>query len=407
LKRVLIVAYYFPPAGGIGSQRASGFARHLPAFGWEPVVLAPAEPSYHRDPEPDDLAAHVVRTGSFEFSRAGKRVLRVGGDGTAPAPVQGVRGALQQGARRLLYQPDAQIGWYPPAVWAGRRALHDRRVDAIISTSFPITAHLVARHLHRATRVPWIAEFRDPWSLRLPADSAQRRRATALERRLVHEAARAVTVSPSWARLFSEHWGRPVDVLPNGHDLEQGWSPAAVSSGNMSVAGYLGTYYPDTQDLTGIWAALAHLEIKFRVHAIGVPDPAFRRQLEAVGLGDRLEVTGFVGPRGVRDELSRCSILLLAGPTKSDPLSDGVVAGKVWEYLATGLPIIYVGDTTCDVARVLEGQDGCALHAPVDVAGITQSLGRLNGHLFKRDSGSMSRRVRTGQLAQLLDAAVS
>jgi len=404
VKRVLIVAYYFPPAGGIGSLRVQGFARHLSEFGWEPVVLAPRNPAYHQDEEAARIDVEVVRTGSFELSRVGKRVLRTGGDETSAAEVQGLRQSLQRAARGVLYYPDAQIGWYPPAVRAGRRALRSRPFDAILSTSFPITAHIVARQLHRASDVPWVADFRDPWSLRLPEDTMQRRRAQRLECRLAGEAARAITVSPSWARLFAQHWGREVDVLPNGHDLGEGWRPA--SPGAELVAGYLGTYYPGTQDLTAVWAALAKLDEPLRVRAIGAPNAAFASQLDTAGLGDRLDVTGFVGPRTVLDELARCSVLLLAGPTESDPLSDGVVAGKVWEYLASGLPILYVGDQRSDIAAILRSESGCALHTVSDTEGIARSLRQLHGHTFERDSSATSRRARSRALAELLDAAI-
>jgi len=78
MRRVLIVAYYFPPLGGMGSIRVTGFATHLPAYGWEPVVLAPRTGAYHRDPELRFPEERVVRTRSFELSRAAKRVLQTG-----------------------------------------------------------------------------------------------------------------------------------------------------------------------------------------------------------------------------------------------------------------------------------------------------------------------------------------
>jgi hypothetical protein len=133
----------------------------------------------------------------------------------------------------------------------------------------------------------------------------------------------------------------------------------------------------------------------------------FAEQLAAAGLSDHLDSTGFVGARAVREELSRCSVLLLAGPTVSDPVSAGVVAGKVWEYLASGLPILYVGEARADVAAVLRDEPGCALHSPSDVAGITHSLRTLNGNTFDRDRSATSRRARTRRLAGLLDSILT
>jgi hypothetical protein len=163
MRRVLMIAYYFPPLGGAGSLRVTGFATHLPEYGWDTTVLAPRNGAYYLDPSlrfPED---RVIRSASVELSRTGKRLLRVGGNDLRPAGVEGWRSVLRNGARQLLYYPDAQIGWFPAAWRCGRKALRRTSFDAIFSSSPPVTAHLVARRLHRETSIPWVADFRDPW----------------------------------------------------------------------------------------------------------------------------------------------------------------------------------------------------------------------------------------------------
>src|SRR4051794_15968312 len=147
-RRVLMIAYYFPPLGGIGSLRASKFAQHLPEFGWEPTVIAPRLGTHYPDNEFSFPEERVIRTRSIELSRAGKRALRVEARSTGGDPLSGGRVLLRGAAHRFLYRPDAQIGWYPSALRAGRRALANGRFDAILSTSVPMTAHLIARRLH-------------------------------------------------------------------------------------------------------------------------------------------------------------------------------------------------------------------------------------------------------------------
>jgi glycosyltransferase involved in cell wall biosynthesis len=403
MKRVLIVAYYFPPAGGIGSLRLSAFARYLPEYGWEPIILAPRNPSYHHDPELRVDEQHVIRTGSIELSRAGKRVLRTGGDDTSAAHVSGFRRRLRDAARDVLYFPDGQIGWYPPAARAARLALGDMPPDAIFSSSFPVTAHLVARRIHRRTGAPWVAEFRDPWSQTLREGSVKRRRAAALERRLMSEATVAATVSPSWARMFEGAWRRPVEVLPNGHDATVDSNGRTAASSDELVVGYLGTYYPQLQDLNGVWKALATLSTPVRIRLIGAENATLREQLARAGLAERLEVTGFLSQQEATRELQGCSLLVLAGPTRSDALSRGHVVAKTWEYLASQLPILYVGDRSSDVAELLNAQPGCALHEPGDVPEITRSLEVLPHQRFERAVESHTRRARTAELARWLD----
>src|SRR4051794_9745081 len=240
MRRVLIVAYYFPPLGGIGSLRVSGLANHLPEYGWEPTVLAPRDGAYYRDPQISFPEHRVIRTPSIELSRTGKRVLRAGGSDVAAADVGGARAAVRRVAHAALYFPDAQVGWYVPALITARRALRERRFDAIFSSSFPITAHLVARRLHRWLSIPWIAEFRDPWSAMLSFQGRSATRAARLERALARESSRVAMTSPSWAELHSRLWGREVDVILNGH---AGSDRPSAPGDDGFVLGYLGTQY--------------------------------------------------------------------------------------------------------------------------------------------------------------------
>src|SRR4051812_26870198 len=126
MPRLLVVAYYFPPIGGIGSIRLARFGEHLPEFGWETTVLAPKETPHAGDPQLRYPETHVVRSRSLELSLL-KRVLPRG-----RASVDGDDGGALAAARtagRLLY-PDPQIGWFPGATLAGRRAVRRGSFDA-------------------------------------------------------------------------------------------------------------------------------------------------------------------------------------------------------------------------------------------------------------------------------------
>ncbi|HUR85623.1 MAG TPA: glycosyltransferase [Solirubrobacteraceae bacterium] len=398
-RRVLIVAYYFPPLGGVGSLRALGFARHLPEHGWETEVLAPRAGEYHRDSELRFAEERVVRTGSLELSRLGKRALRVPGSDGVPAPVAGVRGALRRAAHTAVYFPDAQVGWAPFALPAGRRALRERPADAIVSTSFPITAHVVARRLAREAGIPWVADFRDPWSAMMRG-GGRRRMAARLERSLARDASAVVMTSPSWAAHHARIWGRAVDVVPNGHD--DGAVRAADRPPGL-VAGYLGTYYPVTQaPLAAAWAALAREPGLAEVRVIGELHPAMRAELDEHGLMARVRVTGFLPQSDALAQLASCSLALLAGPADADGILAGQVAGKIWEYLATDLPVLYVGPTECDAARLLREQDGAHVVATGDAAGAAAAVRATAGGRHPRDTARFSRRARAAQLAGVL-----
>lgn len=404
-RRVLLIAYYFPPLGGIGSLRVTGHATYLPEFGWESVVLAPRTGAYHRDDAVRFPEDRVIRTGSLELSRVGKRVLGTGGDDVQPAEVRGLRRAMRSAARTGLYFPDAQVGWTPFAVRTGRRALRQQSVDAIFSSSFPITAHVIARRLARRAKLPWVAEFRDPWSEMLPP-GRNRDRAARLERRLARDATAIVMTSPSWAAHHAELWERPVDVVPNGHDLDTR-PPPKPSAG--FVLGYLGTYYPLTQSsLSGVWDAIERLDEQGgpRVTAIrfvGDPHATLIAELRERGLEHRVETTGFVPNSEAIEHMRSCSVALLAGPRDANGILRGHVAGKTWEYLATGAPILYVGDPAADVATELRGFEGTHVAEAQDVDAIASALADSVGRRFVRDVSGCSKRARAAQLATILE----
>jgi glycosyltransferase involved in cell wall biosynthesis len=407
MRQALIVAYYFPPLGGIGSLRVTGYATHLPEYGWSPTVLAPRNGAYYRDPGLSFDEARVVRTASIELSRAGKRVLRAGGDDTTPAAVGGLRASLRGLARSALYFPDPQVGWYAPAVLSARRALRGRRFDAVFSSSFPITAHLVARTLHRRLGVPWVAEFRDPWSAMLAADDPIRGRALRLERSLAREADAVVMTSPSWATRHAADWGREVSVIPNGHDGQM--APVGSPDGSITLA-YLGSYYPATQRLDAVWPAIRRINARGeltvdRIRFIGDLHPALAAELRSQGLDGLVEVTGFLPHDEALRSLQTASALLVAGPRDAGGILRGQVAAKLSEYLASGLPIVYVGDPACDAADLLRRYSGTSVVATEDDAGVERALLACLGRRIVRDVGDLSRRALAGDLARVLDAA--
>jgi glycosyltransferase involved in cell wall biosynthesis len=410
MRRVLMVSYYFPPLGGIGSLRALKFATYLPEFGWQPTVLAPRQGAYYRDeslafPEPQ-----VARTASLELSRLGKRAVGAGGSDTQPATVGPVLGRARDLVRRFLYRPDAQVGWCPFAVAAGRRVLRERRFDAIFSSSFPITAHLVARRLHRDTGLPWVAEFRDPWTDVMSPGDPRRRRDERLERELLAEAAAVVVPSPAWADLFRAKGARAVSVITNGYDPAD--IPPCRPPGGF-VLTHVGSLYPSRQDLATVWSALSALRAARcvedpRLRFVGELGPAVRRDIDAQGLAGAVEVTGFLPYRSALAEMAASSALVVGGARDAVAAFQGWIPAKVFEYLATGLPVIYVGDATGDAATLLASHPNCHVVPAGDVEAARRALLMAASEPpLARSLEPFTRRTLAGRLAGVLAGAAA
>jgi glycosyltransferase involved in cell wall biosynthesis len=400
---VLIVAYYFPPLGGIGSIRAMKFASYLPEWGWQATVLAPFTRAHPHDPSLLYPEGNVVRTKALELSRVGKAMVGIGPRSKA-APTAGVRGVLRRFAHRALYYPDAQIGWYPYAVAAGRALLRDQRFDAIFSSSFPITAHLIARRLQRDTGIPWVAEFRDPWAdVQAGARAGDRR--DRLERAILREADAVVTVSPSWQEHFRAKGARRVEVVTNGFDPGDQAPPASAPD---YVVTHLGSFYPEMQDLRTVWMALQRMRelepaLPLRIRFVGELGAEVLNRLRSFGLSDVVETSGFLAYRDALAAAAKSTVLVVAGVDPARPLHRGVIPAKIFEYLATGLPILYVGQRTTDAARLLQEHAGCHVVEPGDVDGAIKALSSAGGGRVDRELGGFTRHALAGQLARVLE----
>ncbi|MDQ3571815.1 MAG: glycosyltransferase [Actinomycetota bacterium] len=404
MRRILIVAYYYPPIAGIGSIRLASFARHLPEFGWEPTVLSPATTPHPHDRSIPIPAANVVRSPALEPSLIARAFSRGGGH---EANGLSDPGTARSAVKRFLY-PDPQIGWYPGAVAAGLRALRKESFDVIFSSSFPITAHLVARTLSRRATIPWVAEFRDPWSATLPLDHPHRRRAAGLEAKIANEASRVVMPTPTWAEHFAAVWGKEVEVVRNGHELE----PRPAQKPKTPTLTHLGSFYPDRQSLAPLWRALSAWALEAgeipRVRFIGDLHPDVAAEADLAGVGHLAAATGQVPHTEAMRLLAESSMLFASGQGGEDPVARGWIPAKLYEYLATGLPILYLGDPESDAGAMLASQPGCFVLSDQDAAETDRAISSgLRQGTSERDLAFLSRQAAGAELARVLDAAVT
>lgn len=371
MKRVLIISYYWPPNGGAGVYRWLKMSKYLPEFGWQPVVYTPENPERVAD-DPDLLKdvnakVEVVKSPITEPFSLYKRFTGRPQDErvqTAFLREQGSSGWKEKLAlwvRSNFFIPDARVWWVRPSIRYLTGYVRQHPVDAIISTGPPHSMHLIAKGVQRATGLPWIADFRDPWtgidfygqlSLTGWADRRHRR----MEHEVLSSADRVVTVSWSWAKDLEALGARHVEVITNGFDaddvpgeavaLDDAWS--LVHLGSMSA----------TRDLPGLWKALAELcrtdasfAERFVLRFVGPVDHSVIESVTEAGLGAHLERLGRVSHATAMREMQRARVLLL--PINDTPNSAGILPGKLYEYLSVGRPILAVGPGDGDIARVL------------------------------------------------------
>jgi glycosyltransferase involved in cell wall biosynthesis len=370
-----MVLYFFPPIGGTSMSRNVRNVQHLPAHGWEPVVLTPRDGSFHlRDRDALALIparTRVIRTGSIEAGHvrpivvgilgALKRGLRptAESEGTSDAsgPPSASDGVVAPGRldriRHLLFFPDDQVGWLPFAVFAALQAHRRTPLDAIYSTASPITAHLVAGILKRLTGLPWIAEFRDPWmgnalATRLPW--FHRRLQVKLERWIVRSADRVVGLSPGITALYRARYPDAPEMvtITSGYD----WSEVPAAGRPSSTTGTFRIVYTGTLDrpeeleifLAGLAALAARrpdltgdLEVSFYGFVTDACHAIIDRN-SAGGLDGKLKLHGFVKRREALDALAQAdAALILLGPGTGMGV---FIGGKLFDYIGQNLQIL-------------------------------------------------------------------
>ena len=276
MKQLLVIANPYPPMASAGTTRVVRFLRHLPEHGWEPTVLA-------------------ARASGPAAVPPGVRVVR--------APVPWPRRLLGGGPRSSRINswacvPDPYVGWVGPAVWKGRELLRGERFDAVLSSSPRPSVHLVAATLARLTGLPWLADYRDPWStyqFRKFPTAAHEAANARLETWALRRAAAVTAVNrPILDDLVARHpWlaGR-AHVLPNGFDRAE--TPEDVSLGEGFWLVHTGRLYGREQQVSAFLTALAALPPDVKALFVGVDESRVRPDADRLGLGDRVRVEPLV-----------------------------------------------------------------------------------------------------------------
>lgn len=394
-------------------QRSLKLAQYLPALGVETHVLAPDDPKWvHRDPDlrvPTQAWIHRAR---YVGPRARKPAedLRAA-DGIERALVQ-----AQVTARRLLL-PDASVAWNLTAIPAAIRIVRREGIDAVITTSPPPSVHFIGAAVQKATSAKWIADLRDPLVAnqhRRDDTTAARARQKAVEQvaRLVASQADAVTCVS--AAIAEEVRGLgaigTVRVVANGCDFDDFAGLEYRPGGRFRIT-HTGSFF-GKRDPRPFLQAFRDADLDAVARFVGDFRSTDREWAETLGLGDRLELVDYL-PRADALRAQRDSEALLLLIPDAGGRGQGVLSGKVFEYIAAGRPILAVVPPDGAAAELIRETGAGVVVAPDDVDGIRDALtamherfangGLASVELAKRDEDRLSRRARVEELAALVE----
>jgi glycosyltransferase involved in cell wall biosynthesis len=364
MKKVLIITYYWPPAGGPGVQRVLKFVKYLPQFGWDPVILTVEKGNF---PSIDNSlvkeipeGVKVYKTKAFEPFELYKSLTGKKSQDNIPTfelsknPNESFIERLSKWMRANVFVPDAKIGWVKYIVKEGQKIIEKEKPDLIFSSSPPHSLQLGAMKLSENTGLKWVADFRDPWSDAFWQKDINRinkakEKDANFEQEVLSKANHITTVSKTISEQFNDKAWNEYTVIPNGYD-ESDFKDTKKENDKFIIS-YTGTL-GKSQQLGRFVNAMKGFEdticSQIELNFYGTIHPTVLNSLSGL---KNVNVLKDVPHSQVVDIMLNSNILLLVIPNTEN--NKGILTGKIFEYMATKNFILGIGPTDGDAAKIL------------------------------------------------------
>ncbi|KVV15561.1 glycosyltransferase family 4 protein [Flavobacterium sp. TAB 87] len=367
-KKLLIITYYFPPAGGPGVQRWLKFVKYLPDFGIQPIVYVPENPTYPIIDEGlvDEISdkAIVLKNKILEpyqlasvFSKNKTKKIASG-----IIPNQKKQSFLDKTflwIRGNIFIPDARVLWVKPSVKYLEKYIIENEIDTIVTSGPPHSLHLIGLELKQKLGVKWLADFRDPWttigyhkSLRLSNYASKKHKK--LEHQVLNSADSIIVTSKTTKTEFEKLTAKPIKVITNGYDNEN--VATQILDTKFSLA-HIGSFLSERNPKL-LWESVSellheieefknHLELKL----IGAVSQEVLETISHYNLDVYLNNLGYVSHNEAIAHQKRSQVLLLIEIDSEDTKS--IIPGKLFEYMVSNRPIIAIGPIGSDFAEII------------------------------------------------------
>ncbi|AYZ38095.1 glycosyl transferase family 1 [Chryseobacterium indologenes] len=371
-KKILIITYYWPPAGGPGVQRWLKFAKYLPEFGWKPVIYTPENPSYPLIDEslmkdiPQNI--EIIRTKIWEPYQLAERLNKSNKKFKAGqfdvGNNQSWKSRLSIWVRGNFFIPDARVFWVKPSIRFLEHYLKENKIDVVVTSGPPHSLHLIGLGLKKKLPgLKWIADFRDPWTeisyykhLKLTKSSDTKHRA--LESAVFKNADITLATSYTDAENFRKAGAHAI-CITNGFDESDSQKTVKAQIQNKAFTlSYIGVL-EQLRNPENLWKALDELVQEntefaqhFNLKFVGRIDDKILHVIEKSGLKNHILNLGYLSHGKAVEEMQNSEMLLITNfPNES---SKGIIPGKIFEYLASGKQILSFGPSGADVSKILE-----------------------------------------------------
>ena len=367
-KKLLIITYYWPPAGGPGVQRWLKFVKYLPEFNIQPIVYIPENPTYPiidngLQSEVSDKAI-IIKNKIFEpyglASFFGKSKTKKISSGIIPN--QKKQSFLEKTllwVRGNLFIPDARFLWVKPSVKYLKKYIEENNIDTIVTSGPPHSLHLIGLQLKKELNLKWFADFRDPWTTigyhkSLKLSSYAEKKHKALEKKVLNSADTIIVTSKTTKIEFQALTSKPIEVITNGYDLEKVTKQPLDKKFTLA---HIGSFLSERNPRI-LWKALQELvkespnfKKDFQLKLIGAVSQEVLDTISEFKLTDYVLNLGYVSHQEALEHQRKSQVLLLIEINSNDTKS--IIPGKLFEYMVSERPIIAIGPEGSDFAEII------------------------------------------------------
>jgi glycosyltransferase involved in cell wall biosynthesis len=388
MKKVLIITYYWPPSGGGGVQRWLKFTKYLPKFGWQPIVLTPSNPSVREIDTSlsEDISStvKVIKIPIWEPYAISSMVFN-----TNTIPKQGIvpdsNSILEYflvWIRGNLFIPDTRIFWRKKVLKTIKNLVKAEKIDLVITTGPPHSLHKIGFKIKKIFAIPWIVDFRDPWSDwdildQMKLTCLSRKLHESQEKKIVKNANGLITVSNNWAKDLQKKYKLSVKVITNGFDSERLIKPQDIKNKKFRISHFgLINRFRNTPTLWDVLEKICNENQTFyqdlELFFAGNIDNAIFEKIKGKNFFNKIKYANYIPHRQLQKEYELTStFLLLSNNTKN---SKGHIPGKLFDYLFYEKPVLALCRIGGDIANIIEKtSSGYALEFN-DKIGIEKSI---------------------------------
>ncbi|HKX85365.1 MAG TPA: glycosyltransferase family 4 protein [Flavobacterium sp.] len=368
MKKVLIITYYWPPAGGPGVQRWLKFAKYLPDFDVQPIVYVPENPTYpiiDTDLE-QEISEKVIVLKNKIIEPYGIAAIfskkNTKGISSGIIPNQKKQTTLQKlmlWVRGNLFIPDARVFWVKPSVKYLKKYIQENAIDTIITSGPPHSLHLIGLQLKKDLKVNWLADFRDPWTtigyhsaLKLSGYADKKHKV--LESEVLNTADTIIVTSKTTKAEFQQLTSKPIEVITNGYDVEKVTKQALDEKFTLA---HIGSFLSDRNPKI-LWESISELSNEnlefaksFELKLIGKVSQEVLDTIAQYGLNTYLNNLGYVSHQEAVEHQRKSQVLLLIEIDSEATRS--IIPGKVFEYMVSERPIVAIGPKDSDFAEII------------------------------------------------------